>query len=89
MNPEKLLNYVSGLIDDSKKIGLVNAHICLWDKKIQVLRRDHTDRLHPVIFILTDEHLQSGLTDSEWQYIVTKLLQFYKENTKCQKQSKP
>lgn len=73
MNPERTLTDIAMQITQCRKAGTTNLHICRWEKKIQVLHREHTLLVHPVLHLVTPEETHAGLTSKMWNRLRDKI----------------
>lgn len=79
MTPETLITDVAVKIKAANEQGVLNAHICYYDGKLQVLQRQHTAHPHTVFFLLDHRHLTNSLSSQEWEVLQTRLWNFFKE----------
>lgn len=79
MTPETLIADVAEMIKAANEQGVMCAHVCYYDGKLQVLQRQHTDHPHTVFFLLGYNHLKDGLSPQEWDILKTRLWNFFKE----------
>lgn len=73
MNPEQTLTHIEDQIAAAVKRGDTDLHICYWEKQTQVMKRDHTLIVHPVLHLLTPEEVHAGLTAKMWNRIRDKV----------------
>lgn len=79
MTPETLIADAAELTKAAYEQGIMNAHICYFDGKLQVLQRQHTAERHTVFFLLDHCHLKNGLSNQEWDILGHRLWNFFKE----------
>lgn len=83
MNPEQLLTAVEHLIQHRPVSGVNNYHVCYFDQKLQVQPVTHTKKPHPVFKCLTPKILFEGMSTGEWDRLLHKLGNFFREDSKC------
>lgn len=83
MNPELLLNNVHQLIAAVDFDRGRSYHICYFEETLQCLRSNHTGKPHPVFQTITIREITEGLTAGQWDRLLHKLTNFFREDTKC------
>lgn len=79
MNPETLIADAAEQMKLATEQGVLRAHVCYFDGKLQVLQRQHTAEPHTIFFLLNSDQLTNGLTNAEWSILRTRLWNFFKE----------
>jgi len=67
---------LGGLMADARAHFPCYCHICFWDDKIQILPFSHTKKEHTVFRPLNAHELINGLTPTQWDRVVKKILLF-------------
>ena len=88
-NPEQMLNAVETAIKDAP-ISIISVyHLCFFEKHIQCLPSNHTDKAHTVFYSSTLLKMKTGFTSIEWKFLQTKISNFMKGDPQCQTAQKP
>jgi len=79
MNPEQHVTFIAELIAEKSKEYGGPLHVCIFEKKIQVLPALHTERKHPVLLVIKDPVTWEGLSTPQWGALKYRLIELMKE----------
>jgi len=79
MNPEQRIWEVAKMFFEAVKKTGKKVHLCYWEKKLQVLPFDHTQKPHMVFRTVDALDVDRGMTSAEWNKLKLKLENFFKD----------
>ncbi len=72
-NPEQMITDLNSKIEELRKSGVSEIHICHWLGELRVLPKNHTNKPHPVLEYFGPEKLNNGLTSGAWNILMNKI----------------
>lgn len=78
-NPVECLNSAAEAIKFAIDIGIYRGHLCCFGGTFAMRPPLHTPEAHPIIFTVTKEMTQKGLSTTEWNDLSTAMWNYFKE----------
>ncbi|MCK5607243.1 hypothetical protein KAR91_35495 [Candidatus Pacearchaeota archaeon] len=88
MNPEQALQLVEKAIADRVPPEKGLMHICYYEGKFLCARINHTGEVHNILLTIGEVLLRRGLTNQQWETVLSRICSLEETGVLCLKDLK-